>query len=309
MKEMTERLAHRFIKDFNLPIPLESKDLLPYYIDLYDSVFNTRYKLEIFKEMIKDFESEEDFYNYRNGVVHEVLEFIENQDSYKEFNQRELGLDYSITTGRDKTIRNSSIYSLSNVGKYFLSIDLKSANFVVLKSIDKNLVKGKDTWEEFMSEFTEYEYLKKSKHLRQSLLGKLNSKRIMKYAKYLLESKVIKPLLDRKQIKLEQIVSHNYDEFIIELEEQSNIDKILKDNEIIDSSDLNIRKFKLLQISNKYLYFVKVEDSGRIEFKGVDKRVFPQVFKYYFNLPIENKDLLFTTELGIPAKFLEPIKI
>lgn len=308
MKEMTDRLAHRFIKDFNLPIPLESKDLLPYYIDLYDSVFNTRYKLEIFKKMIKDFESEEDFYNYRNGVVHKVLEFIENQESYKEFNQKELGLEYPIT-GRDKSIRNSSIYSLSNVGKYFLSIDLKSANFVVLKSIDKNLVKGRDTWEEFVSEFTGYEYLKKSKHLRQSLLGKLNSKRIMKCAKYLLESKVIKPLLDRKQIKVEQIVSHNYDEFIFELEEQSNIDKILQDTEIIDFSDLNIRKFKLVQISDKFKYFIKVEDSGRIEFKGVDKRVFPQVFKYYFNLPIENRDLLFTTELNIPARFLEPIEL
>ena len=140
MKEITDRLAHRFIKDFNLPIPLESKDLLEYYIDLYDSVFDSKYKLEIFKDKIKDFESEEDFYNYRNGIVHQVLEFIENQKSYKEFNQRDLKLEYPIT-GKNSSIRNSTIYSINNIGKYFLSIDLKSANFVVLKSIDKNLVK------------------------------------------------------------------------------------------------------------------------------------------------------------------------
>lgn len=308
MKEITDRLAHRFIKDFNLPIPLESKDLLEYYIDLYDSVFDSKYKLEIFKDMIKDFESEEDFYNYRNGIVHQVLEFIENQKSYKEFNQRDLKLEYPIT-GKNSSIRNSTIYSINNIGKYFLSIDLKSANFVVLKSIDKNLVKGKDTWEEFMSEFTDYEYLKKSKHLRQSLLGKLNSKRIMKYARYLLEAEIIKPLIDNKIFFPEQIVSYNFDEFIFEIEENSNIDKYIKDSEILGSNNLNIRKFRLEQISNKFKYFVKVEDSGRIEFKGVDKKLFPQVFKHYFNLPIENRDLFFTTELGISAKFLEPIDL
>ena len=317
MKELSDRLVHRFVKDFGLPFPIESKELLDYYIELFDREFMTKKKLQMFKDMIKDFDSEEDFYQYRNGIICQVLEFIENQESYKEFNQRDISkLEYPLSG--DNTLKNRSIYSLENSGKIFLSIDLRSANFTVLKNIDRELVKKKNSYIEFISEFTDYDYFKFSKNLRQSMLGKLNSKRIAKYAKWLLENKYILPIIENRILDRGQIVSYNYDEFLFEVDKGFDFYKI--GEILLNTNDLNIKKFLLVKISDKYSYFVKefftdLEDFELrkyvelVEFKGVDKSVFPQIFKRYFNLSIEERDLYFTSSLGIPAKYLEPIEL
>jgi len=58
-------------------------------------------------------------------------------------------------------------WSLSSVGRYFISLDLVKANFHSLQWVDKALVLGCDTWAELVATFSPYQYLAEAKYFRQ----------------------------------------------------------------------------------------------------------------------------------------------
>jgi hypothetical protein len=75
---------------------------------------------------------------------------------------------------------HKSPYTKNNHQKYFISIDMKSANFQSLRLTDPELVLNTSTWEELVGKFTTYELFGKCKAFRQKVLSYLNQKKQQK---------------------------------------------------------------------------------------------------------------------------------
>ena len=300
---LSNAMVHRFFKDFNISLPVERSEFLSYYVETFDEYFDLKRKLEVFTQARNDFDNDEAFYVYRNGIVEKILSYIQNHEKYKEFNESTDKFDEGLLTG--KLRKNKDIFTKDNIGKTFLSIDLTSGNFTALKHWDRDLVMNAETWEEFVGNFTKYKYFAEAKHFRQALLGKLNPKRIMRYERLLLERDILSFIVndDRNGLKLDNIISHNYDEIIFEVD--GNFNEYLVRIPEAYKNDVHIEKFVLENIA-PYKMFVK-RSGAKIKFKCVNSNLFPQVYKHVVGLPLHSKDMYFIADTGQMAKYMESL--
>ena len=209
-------LAKRFISDYKLPIPLINETYFFYHLNLYEEDYGALTKYEALLDLIDckydgDFNKFlDDFYEVRENIITTVS----NSEAFKKFNTMDMN-PYAI---KDKpNITSNNIYNQENVGKFFVSIDFKKANFQTLKNVDKNIVLGADTYEDFVGKFTDLDYFKESKYCREVVFGKMNPKRHITIEKYFivqLYKRIIEefPKLDGKCVSLAN------DEIIFNLE-------------------------------------------------------------------------------------------
>lgn len=71
---------------------------------------------------------------------------------------------------------------------------MKKANFTALRHYNKDIVGGKDTYEDFLGMFTDENYFKESKYIRQVIFGNVNPKRQITYEKFLMDKVLVKLL-------------------------------------------------------------------------------------------------------------------
>lgn len=199
-------LAKRFISDYKLPIPLIKEEYFFYHLNLYEEDYGalTKYKklLNIIDEKYDGDCNKflEEYYNLRDNIITSVLD----NEAFQKFNT----MDMNVYAVKDRpNISSNNIYNQENIGKFFISVDLKKANFQTLRNIDKNIVFGADTYEDFIGRFTDLEYVKESKYTREVIFGKLNPKRHITAEKYFIiqiYNKIIehKPKLDGKAVSL-----------------------------------------------------------------------------------------------------------
>lgn len=312
----------RFVKDFNLPIQLVESPFFEYYIEKYD--FFPTDDLKCCRNIIQNkFNGDINnwLYNYSN-IRDTIITTIENSDSYKRF----LNIDLKDYNYEKNNVSESNVYNESNVGKFFVSIDLKKANFQTLKFIDKSIVMGCDTYDEFIDYFNGDDYFKKSKYTRQVIFGKLNPKRTIFFEKFLINSILknennlsLKSLLNKSTL-----YSVSCDEIILLLGDNVNVlnndilslvDKI--HSEVLTNHGLltSIELFKLgtircvnhnNNIVDGYIKYNCLNNESRL--KGVSNIFFPQVYSYFKNIPIDEKDLYFSAENQI-AKFCNKLEL
>jgi len=206
-------LAKRFISDYNLPIPFIGEELFFYHIDLYEDDYGSKTKYQELLELIQaryngncnDFL--EDYYNVRERIINSVLE----NDAYQRFNTMDMSM-FSVKL----PISSNNIYKQENVGKFFISIDLKKANFQTLRRIDKDILFGVDTYEDFIGLYSDLDYIKNSKYTRQVVFGKLNPSRHITAEKYFI-SQLYGRTLELKPSLNGKAVSLSSDEIIFEV--------------------------------------------------------------------------------------------
>lgn len=305
-----EHVLKRFTKDFYLPIQPCTNELMSYYIDLYDPIFKTREKWQLFEETLAHFKYDDEFLCYGNTLTNTITEQITSTSAYKEFitcdvddvmpvNQKVKGVPY---------VKSVNLYKPDNHGKYFISIDLVKANYQALKTFSKDIVLGTDSYDQLISKFTDMDYYKSSKCIRQVIFGNLNMSRITRQVRYLNE-KVVNLLID-KGYTPEDILVFTTDEIILKCNNQDFMDKEFckhLEYDIYVNTGLNARveSFKLINILDDT--YAKEHKEDLPTFKGGSSVYFPQVYKKYMNLPLEERDLYFLYEKHL-AKFEEPLK-
>ena len=169
-------LAKRFISDYKLPMPLIKEEYFFYHLNLYEEDYGALTKYNALLDYIeKQYEGDcekflEEYYLLRDNII----KTVEESEAFQKFNTMDLNF-YAV---KDKpNVSSNNIYNQENIGSFFISIDLKKANFQVLKKIDKEIVMDADTYEDFIGKFTDSEYIKNSKYTRQVVFAKLNPKR------------------------------------------------------------------------------------------------------------------------------------
>lgn len=306
------KLRKRFIKDYNLPIQAVQDPYFEYLLDLYDPLFNCKKKYSVFLEYIKQFKNDEEYFKYQSKWLDGVVNHIKEKESFKFFNE-----EFNLNGMHKSEIKQKNIYSKDNVGKLFLSVDLKKANFQALKFVNLEIIDNCNTYEDFLRQFTDSQYLLESKHIRQVIFRNLNPKRQQTVQKHII-SLFVKQLEDR--VEKERFISASSGEIVIVMD-PNNIDEIEYLQDLIEASandwsiSVNVSLFKLEQIDHNLGYVKKeylvesnkllIEDG--IEFKAVSSLFMAQAFKTYFNQPIEDSDLVFYHE-GHLAKFLQTVE-
>lgn len=328
-KQLMDLLNKRFVDDNKLPIDVFfDEDIFRYFLLLYEEQSHSFTK---YNQLIKIIEERfngnpqlflNEYYDVRERMITDIL----NNDEYKKFNDSNYRLnEYDLPT-EAKNYCTKSIYNMENDGKIFLSIDLSKANFSALKYHNSNIL-GCDkntSYDEWVSKYTDLEYIKDSKYTRQVVFGKLNPSRQIKVEKYMIYKvlEYFKEMFDNESINF-KIVSLVTDEVVFECTEsyksiKNMWDKIKETCEEFSNNGIPVKP-TLCKIAahvfesyngGKLNIFEKVDliNKGKTDLKSVPSYFYAQVYKLLNGMDLNEKDLLFWHN-DQPAKFLYPIKL
>jgi hypothetical protein len=223
-----------------------------------------------------------------------------------------------------KNIPDLNIYNQSSIGKTFVSIDLKKANFQAFKFINPLIVFNADTYEDMIDMFTpeKNEYFRTSKYTRQVIFGKLNPKRTITVEKYIM-GRVYEYINESMEKIFSEckLIAYKSDELIYEVYDSNldDIDQSLKNFEYLIAYgmkiDVRIEIFKVGRIECKNHNGITVDCyirqnlvTGEEILKSCSQIFYPQFYKIWKGQPIVMIDLAFTAE-GQTAHFDLPLEL
>lgn len=318
MKEWTDRdLAKRFVSDYKLPIQIINEDLFYYCLITLGAIPKWAELKKLVKDKFSNNNDEflEEYYKIRNNIITSVL----NNEAYQKFNT--MPMDKYQNFSKEANISSKNIYNQENVGKNFISIDLKKANFQVLNKVDKNILFNSDTYEDFIGKFTDLSYVKNSKYTRQVIFGKLNPSRHITIEKYY-TLKIYELLRDKFELTKDwKITSVSNDEVVYEInvmDESSEIEDVASQIETLIKEELglivHIEYFKLKGFelcyksteSPKFTFYSKVfiNNEGDYKLISVPLPYYLITRKLYKGITPLEKDYHFNYE-GCDCKFNE----
>lgn len=307
--EVSTRAKERFCKDCNIPIRLFQE---PYFTDrltLFDKFYGTLEKWNLFVEELQKYNCEQDYFEEYNRVKDSAILTIKESEAYQRFNSDDMN-KYRVT---HENLPNKDIFKPTNDGKSFISIDMRKANFSSLHHYSADMF-GVNTWEEFISRFTDNKHIINSKYIRQVILGNCNPKRHITYEKYLMDI-LLTDLLE-KYVPIERVVFFSNDEIVIDVSDMNksrqvllafNLERYLNDV----SPEFKLELFVLYKIHGTDGYYKEIlNENGEkdIEFKCLDNYMMTFVIRHFLGEEVTDSDKAFYHE-GLLAQFIEVPKI
>lgn len=279
-----------FCKLFDLNIP--DYNHFDYYI-------SQLYKLNRYKNiytLIELYETAEadidNLFEYRMDKSKEIIEFLENTRAYNELNLDNLIVDLPIS--------KSFQYQPD---KKYLSIDMKEANWSILKKYDPDFLNELDiSYKDFLSKFSIPELFHHSKSFRQFIFGNINPKRQSKAQRVYME-KIIKLI---NNLELECIKN---DELIYSYEKYSDIE-----NEInkIDISEFKIKLFSVDRVEDFRIDTIFDSNDNILyqEMIGCNGNMFYlNLKKYILKEKIDVRDLYFRMDGNLAIWSVDKLKV
>lgn len=325
-------LKKRFVSDYNLPIIIFEEPDFEYFLNLYEEQFSTKTKWDKLINVIDEkFNGNpnlflEEFARVRNNMIESIL----NNKYYQEFNENQCVLSkYNLPK---LNYPKSNVYKETNNGRYFLSVDLKKANFSALMYHDSRIL-GEETiipYEDWVKKFTDLEYIIESKYTRQVVFGKLNPSRQIKVENYMIYQALQKylTLFECLNINVE-VASFCTDEVVFDVTDSSkyildnmyaikHLQKCLKDDDKINVDvefyRLSLQKFKTYKDAEIPVYMkTYLDNKERGKFSAVVYDLFSvpsfyyaQVYKLIHGMRVTETDMKFYME-GQIARFYHPL--
>ena len=215
--EKNFELKKRFVNDYDLPIPIIGNGYnFEYHVNLYEEDFNslTLYNKTL-NEIKENFDNNvNEFLNNYYEVRENIIQTITKSQPFQKFNEMDMNV-YSIKN--KVNITSNNIYNQSNIGKFFISVDLKKANFQVLNKIDKEILLNSSSYKNFIEHFTDSEYIANSKYFRNVVFGMMNPKRHITAEKYFI-TQIYKKVIEQFPYLADKCVSLSNDEMIFKVE-------------------------------------------------------------------------------------------
>lgn len=322
---ITPSLKQRFCKDMNLPIRIFEEPYFSSRMELYDEHYDCVRKFAEFIALVDKFGGEAGYFEQYSKLKDRVIEYLRENERMVYFSQKEDMNKFSI---QNEGYPKSDIFKVTNAGKCFVSIDMVKGNFTALHHYDPMIVGGMETYEDFISIFTDEDYFKDSKYIRQVVFGNVNPRRQVTYEKYLMD-KVLTKLFEmgivstsktadgvREDIE-PRVVFFSTDEIVISIPDlwvkdgKYTGDTFAKAVESVvewaKGENINIRAefFKLKDIKGTEGYVKEffLNKTG-YSFKCLDSLTMPMVLRTMRNELIQSEDLVFIYE-GRRAKLLD----
>ena len=271
--EVSNRAKERFCKDCNIPIRLFQEPYFSDRIKLFDKFYGTVEKWNRYVNELQKYNSEQDYFEEYNHVKDYAITSVKESETYQLFNVEDMN-KYAVI---HKNLPNKDIFKPTNDGRVFISIDMKKANFSSLHGYNKDIFGGVDTWEDFISQFTDNKHIINSKYIRQVILGNCNPKRHITYEKYLMDQ-TLSLLYDI--VGEERIVFFSNDEIVYDMTTASNLYTLNLVRSCIEERlntksniPFRVELFSLHKINGTDGYYKEIyRDNGEydIEFKCLD---------------------------------------
>lgn len=298
---LNTQLKKRLCKDFKLPINIFSEPYFEYFVDLYDSHYQVNQKIKWMQQVLENCSDQEEFFAMSQNIAQNMKKTIQSSKAYENFNNIDLSKELLLK----EQIKQQNIYIVPNIGKSLISVDLEKANFNCFNLFGLKKELGVDSYNDLMKKFTQDEYFLNSKMIRQVIFGDLNPARQQRIQRYIINNLCAQLLKNGCTLS-----SASSDEIII-----TNDISVKQVREILSNVDEKFKFFRVDQFSFEKIdkdsdYFIKttIKENGKIEkeFKSVPLHFHAQIFKKYYNIPINENDLLFYHE-GFLAQFKEPL--
>jgi len=300
----TEKILKTFTKDYSLPIQVLRDPYFSYFIDLYDKDYQSKAKLQLLKDTINLLGSEEKFFDLRHQICDDMIESIKETATYNEFATG----DMDRFTVPNKSYPSKDIFRPKNAGRYFLSIDLKKANFQALKHFFPEAVFNCEDYRDLIGRFTDLDYFKDSKYLRQVIFGNLSPKRQKRIQRFMMEQ-ILDWAVGEKIFEEKEVRMVSSDEIIVELEDPAVFGHTNSLEGKIKNAlgyDARVEAYRLETIGNSGFYVKKFVSKEGIELMCVPLVYFAQAYKKVNGLELDERDLCFMYENQV-CKFLEPL--
>lgn len=300
--KMTNKLKERFVRDYKIPIRLYTEPYFTERIELLDRFYDTKFKWRAFVEMITKFPSEEEYFAMYNSTKEAAMDFIKSSKGFNNFNK----LDMNLFAVKNKNLPSKDIFKPTFIGKTFISIDMKKANFSSLRYYNASIFDNATTWEDFIRKFTDNDYIINSKYIREVIMGNCNPSRVITYEKFITDS-VLTQLLD-SGIDVNNVVFFSNDEIIIDTTDtdRSAIFDIVYDVCSKAVVPLRIEDFSLRAVTknSKIIGYIKVLTDDTYDFKCFNGQDLLLVLRTLNGEDIRDSDLVFENE-GHLAKYME----
>ena len=313
-KSQIKKLRQRFAKDYNLPINIFAEKYFEYYRQLYSFFPNDVW------EKLADTIGEkyngnvEDWLNYCAQVRDNAIIGTMETEEYKQFNTCDSKVwDISADV---PSIGEHSVFTEENDGRYFVSIDLKKANFQALKYAG---VINDNTYADFVYRHGGDDYIANSKYLRQVIFGKMNPGRTIKVEKYIM-GKIYTLVHEVFEKNGYEFFSLNSDEIIFRGKAEGwrtfgessskDIENAIHDALGIDARVEHywVQRLDIVNSNdNKVDAYVKHFHNGEQTLKKASTTFYPQIYKLWKGQDINLLDRGFFFEDQI-AIFTEPLR-
>lgn len=268
------------------------------HFDYYIDQLSKLEKFKNIKELISLYEEAEDkygdLYEYRFKKANEIIDFLKNTRAYNELQDDNLIPDYSTTKN----------FEYSEEKKY-ISIDIRKANWMVLKKYDPEFAPELgNSYEDFISKFDVPEIFNHSKQLRQFIFGNINPKRQMKAQRV-----IVQEVLDKYSHLNLDIACIKNDEVIYSFDDLNQVD------EIINTIDLERFKIKLFTVERVKDFRINtyLSEKGDVlhkEMVGCNGNLFFLYLKQFiFNEDLDIRDLYFKMDGNLAIWNVEGLKI
>jgi hypothetical protein len=314
MELIWKSLRGIFINDFSLPITTVEDPYFDRQIHLLEDSFGAATKYLELMTTIRDYfnGNPQAFLEHRRSVKDKILNEILGSEAYKAMLADKSPLeDYKPLVG------SRELYTEEQDGGMFISFDMVKANFQALRYVDPSIVRDCETWEEYVSKFTDIPYIAAAKQVRQEVLGKLNGKRLAAIEKRT-ANEFAKEFQYRLSIYGFSLFSIKTDEIIFKFEgTEKEFEAFHCGDQEFKGFKFKASKFKLHMrvfkraFSDKRIVVYEKEDylnAHRRILKAVPAIYYPQVYKLLNGMKIDvQSDLIFNHNHEL-CKFMYPIE-
>ncbi|AYV78085.1 MAG: hypothetical protein Edafosvirus5_3 [Edafosvirus sp.] len=284
---LDSKIIKLFVYWTNIPIPITSPKYIDYYMTKLDKYYNSISLMEILQDDIKTIGTLELFKNHIDDVMNNVIYDLKSKSELSKY------LQCIKDHKNEKFLTGESLYLPKYSNKNFISIDIRSANFTMMKQFYPQLVDDTMSWNEYLSKFTTSKFLKGCKKFREIIFGKVIGNCEKLYAHTIENLRVYTETTDNTL----QFSSRLHDEIIYPMSDdpatnQKKYESLKAHIDLKYPNMFHVRMFKLVQLGNKP-YFVKEHFEGNCELKKIPKKIIMQCIKYYEKEKCSEIDLKF----------------
>jgi hypothetical protein len=300
-------VRERFCRDYHLPINVKTDPHFKHFLDLYNPLFRTREKWANLCDFYqKQGGSEEAFFQKMKSIRERVQDKITGQKVYEYLINDSLDgfVDGLKSFAPHVTVNKKTVYNPEDAGSYYISLDMRKANFASMQFYSTLLVLNANTYEEMIQKFEAHPYVVYSRGLRQVIFGQLSPKK-QKTIQSFLTSRIYQAISDI--FPYETIINVSQDEVVLRAREKTLREDLAKvKNRLSSWPFVRTEAFYLRELKGHRAegshFFVKEFLDKSIRFKGIPSYFLAQCYRKYNNEEIHPYDLLFRFE-GHLAQF------
>jgi hypothetical protein len=245
-----KKLRQRFVSDYDLPIQVLHSPYFEERLKLFEGKFGAKTKYDNLLKLIDEkYEGKpQNFLEAYAKIREDIISITKNSQAFIEFKDSDFK-KYAVKL----PVGNTKLYTEPNAEEgdnFYVTFDLKKANYQAIKWAAPAAMRYSKTYEEFIGHFTDLDYFKNSKYIRQVVFGQLYPKGTFIVEKYLIS--LLYNFLNENFKMWGTPFSINTDEIIYKLDDKTfsefdwgNMKHLTEVIKVDLGLDVRVNKFKL----------------------------------------------------------------